>query len=89
MDKVIAESPDAEARKIRKRLAAKARQRVAEHLFPRIATMTGGAHRLVDQPPLLFHVADADFDDRVRQGMSAYRETLSDELASCSIATDS
>jgi len=79
MDKVIAGSPDAEARKIRKRLAAKARQRVAEHLFPRITTITGGAHRLVDQPPLLVHVADADFDDRVREGMATYRKTLSDE----------
>ena len=79
VEKMIAESPDAEAKKIRKRLAAKARQRVAEHLFPRIAAMTGGAHRLVDQPPLLVHVADADFDDRVREGVSTYRETLSDE----------
>jgi uncharacterized protein (DUF2252 family) len=75
----IDQVPDAEARKIRKRLAAQARRRVVEHLFPRITQLGGGQHRLVDQPPLLFHVGDADFGDRARAGMSAYRQTLSDE----------
>ena len=75
----IERASDAETKKIRTRLAAKARQRVIEHLFPKITRLAGGQHRLVDQPPLLFHVAEADFVERVRTGLSAYRQTLSDD----------
>src|SRR5262249_29051647 len=49
------------------------------HLFPKIAAAKGGQHRFVDQPPVLFHVAEKNFHERVRKGMLAYRESLSDE----------
>lgn len=75
----IENAPDAAAKKLRQRIAAKARQRVVEHLFPRITRTAGDQFRLVDQPPLLFHVAEADFAERAHDGLATYRESLPDE----------
>jgi uncharacterized protein (DUF2252 family) len=75
----IAKAPDAASRKLRQRIAAKARQRVVEYMFPKITKMTGGQFRIVDQPPLLFHVAEPDFADRASAALAAYRESLPDE----------
>jgi uncharacterized protein (DUF2252 family) len=60
-------------------MADRARERVIENLFPRIATLVDGRHRLVDQPPILFHVSEPDFEQRVREALADYRESLSDE----------
>jgi uncharacterized protein (DUF2252 family) len=76
---LIDAAPDAKARRVREQIAAKARQHVVEHLFPKIASEVGGRLRLVDQPPVLFHVAEADWEERVQEGLSAYRQSLSDE----------
>ena len=76
---LIANAADAKAQKLRKRYAEKARERVAENLFPKIVAQADGKHRLVDQPPFLFHVAGKDFEKRVRDGLKAYRDTLPDE----------
>ncbi len=79
VENLIATAPDEKTKKIRQRYADKARQRVVENLFPKIASRAGGRHQLVDQPPLLFHVAEPDFQERVREGLADYRESLSDE----------
>lgn len=72
-------APDAKARKFRKQLGEQARQRVIEHLFPKITKETGRRFRLVDQAPLLFHVEESDFAERVHLAMATYRESLSEE----------
>ena len=78
-DTLIASAPDDKTKKIRQQYADKARERNVENLFPKIVQEVGGRHRIVDQPPVLFHVADADFGDRVREGLAQYRATLSDD----------
>ena len=50
-------------------IAKRARERVLENLFPKITTLVGGRHRIVDQPPILFHVAEPDFVDACRRGV--------------------
>jgi uncharacterized protein (DUF2252 family) len=79
METIIAMAPDENAKKLRQRYAEKARQRIVEHLFPKIVGKEAGRRRLVDQPPILFHVAEADFEERVREGLAVYRQSLSDE----------
>jgi uncharacterized protein (DUF2252 family) len=79
VETIIAMSPDEKAKQFRKSLAEKARKRVIEHLFPKIASKVGGGHRLVDQPPVLVHVSDPGFEEAVRVGFADYRESLSDE----------
>lgn len=79
IETLIAMAPDEKAKKIRQQYADKARQRIVENLFPKIANEADGLHRLVDQPPLLFHVAESGFEERVREGLADYRESLSDE----------
>ena len=37
-------------------IAAKAQRRIGEYLFPKITTEVDGRHRLVDQPPVLYHL---------------------------------
>ena len=76
---LIAMAPDEKAKKLRQQIAEQAHKRVVENLFPKISKEEGGRHRLVDQPPVIFHVAEADFEERVREGLVAYRQSLSDE----------
>jgi len=76
---LIKAAPDAKGRKMRQQLADRARERVIENLFPKITTLVDGRHRLVDQPPILVHVAEPDFEQRVQEGLADYRESLSDE----------
>jgi uncharacterized protein (DUF2252 family) len=79
MESIIAMSPDEEAKKKRRSLADKARQRVIEHLFPKIAAQAGSGHRLVDQPPILVHINDPEIEEVVREGFADYQQSLSDE----------
>jgi uncharacterized protein (DUF2252 family) len=76
---VIDAAPNAGARKFRQQIADRARERILENLFPKITTLVGGRHRIVDQPPVLFHVAEPDFVERVEEGLADYRSTLSDD----------
>ena len=79
MDTLIETAPDEKIRKIRQQLADKARERVVESVFPKLATQVAGQPRIVDQPPILYHVADPEFMDKIREGVADYRATLSDE----------
>ncbi|MFN9548190.1 MAG: DUF2252 domain-containing protein [Cyanobacteriota bacterium] len=79
MESIIAMAPDAKAKEHRQDLAEKARERVVDHLFPKIVTSVGGRPRIVDQPPILFHPALEDFDTIMREGLEDYRQSLSDE----------
>ncbi|QSA97844.1 DUF2252 domain-containing protein [Methylococcus sp. EFPC2] len=76
---LIALAPDAKVKKYREEMAEKARVRIGDHLFPKIATSVGGHPRLIDQPPVLFHVADEDHEERVLEALEAYRLSLPDE----------
>ena len=75
----IEAAPDLEARRTRRAIARKARRHVGEYLFPRIATQGMNQFRLVDQPPLIFHPAERDWDKRIRAALDAYRTSLPDE----------
>lgn len=79
METLIAMAPDEKGKKLRQGLANKARGRIIENLFPRIVGEVAGKRRLVDQPPVLFHLAEADVDERLREGLADYRQTLPDE----------
>jgi uncharacterized protein (DUF2252 family) len=79
MDTIIAMAPDARAKRVRQEYAARARRSVAEHLFPKIVEKKNGRHRFVDQPPMVYHVAMADFMERIADGMAAYRQSLADD----------
>lgn len=78
-DTIIKMAPDAEIRKRREAIVEKARLRVIEHLFPKIVEQDGDHFRIVDQPPLIYHIAEADIDERIRLGLEDYRATLPDE----------
>jgi len=76
---IIAASPDKNVKKVREAIVAKARERNIENLFPKIVGEVAGKRRLVDQPPVLFHVTDALSEDSLREGLANYRATLPDE----------
>jgi uncharacterized protein (DUF2252 family) len=79
VEDMIAMSPDTKTKKLREEYAEKARQRVVEHIFPKIVSTVAGQSRFVDQPPILFHASDPEMEDRIREAMDDYRQTLSDE----------
>jgi uncharacterized protein (DUF2252 family) len=76
---LIRSAPDAKARKYSEELAKKARRRIGEFYFPRIASTTGGIFRFVDQPPVLVHFTDRHAEEVQREGIEAYRRSLPDD----------
>jgi uncharacterized protein (DUF2252 family) len=78
-DTIIDMAPDKEIRDRREALAERARERVVEHAFPKLVAQVGGRYRFVDQPPILYHLPDADIEERVLEGLEDYRETLPHE----------
>ncbi len=76
---VIAMAPDAKSRKFREQVALQAKRRIVDHLFPKITKVVDGKARLVDQPPLIYHVDAQDYAERVRHAFDAYRSSLSDD----------
>lgn len=79
MQSLIEQAPDEKIRKVRQEMVQKARQRIGEYLFPKLAAAVNGRHRLVDQPPVLFHVAEKRAEKLFLEGMEDYRRTLPED----------
>lgn len=79
IDTIIDMAPDDKARKLRQQMADKAHERIDENIFPKIVTQVAGQHRLQDQPPILFHLSEPDFEERVHRALTEYRASLPDE----------
>jgi uncharacterized protein (DUF2252 family) len=76
---IIDMAPNAEIKRIREQLVAKARMRVGDYLFPKISGEVGGRRRLIDQPPILFHVYEKGFVQNVQLALQDYRLSLPHE----------
>lgn len=72
-------APDEKSRAVRKELAAQARKRIVGRLFPKITYEVNGEYQFVDQPPLLFHVPEPDFEEKIKIGLKHYRDSLRDD----------
>ena len=69
-------------RRLQRRREKMVAQSVAEHDFPKLVTVKGGAPRIRDNPPLIYHPAqaqDADFARNVKAAFADYRDTLADD----------
>jgi uncharacterized protein (DUF2252 family) len=87
---IVEMAPNAKIRKFREEMVGKAQERIGDYLYPKISGEVGGRRRLIDQPPVLFHVsakraesafhASAKrFESVVHEALVAYRSSLSDE----------
>ncbi len=78
---LISSAPNVKAREYRERIAAKARASIAEYLFPKITDEIGGHRRIVDQPPLVYHMQDQkDVEQRIAKLLEDYHQTLPSHL---------
>ncbi|HTH07100.1 MAG TPA: DUF2252 domain-containing protein [Ilumatobacteraceae bacterium] len=73
--RAIAESTDSKMRRKREEMDRQARKRVAENLFPKLITDNGGAPRIADQPPLIYHPEGVGIEV-VLAFIDTYRESL-------------
>ncbi len=74
---LIATAPTAEARANRRRIAEKARGSLAEYLFPKITREEGGRRRIVDQPPLVYHLSlQGNDEEQMHHNLATYHDTL-------------
>lgn len=55
IEDIIAAAKTKEIRQAEETIAEKARQRVTDHVFPKISELVNGRWRVVDQPPLIYH----------------------------------
>jgi uncharacterized protein (DUF2252 family) len=63
-----------------KQVERSARFQTAEHIFPKITTLSRGRRRIIDHPPLVYHPRDiAKIDQHVRALFQRYRLTLPEE----------
>ena len=76
---IIDMAPNAKIRKLRKQIVAQAQQRIGDYLYPKISGEVGGRRRLIDQPPVLFHVSGKSLEQAIREALAAYRSSLPDE----------
>jgi uncharacterized protein (DUF2252 family) len=76
---LIAAAPDDKAKRKREQIAAKARKRIADDLFPKITAEVDGRHHFVEQPPLFTRKSDETCPDLDREWILEYRESLSDD----------
>jgi len=76
---IIDMAPNAKIRKIREQLVAQAQQRIGDYLYPKISGEVGGQRRLIDQPPVLFHIPAKGLEKNVREALAAYRLSLPHE----------
>jgi len=76
---IIEMAPNDRIRKFRQDLVTRAQQRIGDYLYPQISGEVGGRRRLVDQPPVMFHVSAKGFERNVREALAAYRSSLPDE----------
>jgi uncharacterized protein (DUF2252 family) len=76
---LIDSAPDLKARQRREQMAAKARTRIGEHLFPKITEEADGQHRFVEQPPIITRMNDESREDSIREGIKDYRESLPED----------
>ena len=79
MAALLEKAPDAGTRKRREDMAERARKRIGEYLFPKVSTEVHGRRRLVDQPPILFHVAEKDANERFVEALEGYRASLPED----------
>jgi uncharacterized protein (DUF2252 family) len=79
---VAAFTDRATSARIRRRLQKAARGNVPEHDFPKLAEATGSSLRIRDNPPLIFHPADANagrFKRNLHDAFARYRQSLADD----------
>ena len=83
MDAVLETVEDEIAKERSKKRFAKARDRnVLDEDFPELVTFEGGAHRIRDNPPLIYHLQGEDeaiLEARVREAFEGYRATLAED----------
>ena len=73
---LIEQAPTGEMKKRRQQIAEQAQRRIGEFLFPKISAPVGGHQRLLDQPPLIFHLQETDAEERFLEGVEEYRRSL-------------
>jgi uncharacterized protein (DUF2252 family) len=78
---LISAAPSVKAREYRERIAAKARASVTEYLFPKITDEVDGHRRIVDQPPLVYHLPEqGELEQRLSKLLEEYHSTLPSHL---------
>jgi uncharacterized protein (DUF2252 family) len=75
--KFAKEAPNKTTKLYRESLIKKAEKQVAEYLFPKITTEINGDKRLIDNPPLIYHLDDQWIEKIGRPAVESYRASLS------------
>lgn len=75
--KFAKEAPNKSSRLHRESLIKKAEKQVAEYLFPKITTEVNGDKRLIDNPPLIYHLDDQWIEKIGKTAVESYRASLS------------
>jgi uncharacterized protein (DUF2252 family) len=78
---VIEQAPDEQLKKTLKAGLKKAQKgSITSHIFPKLAQEKGNTFRIIDNPPLIYHVKnDKAFEKQMANGLSLYEKSLQDD----------
>ena len=79
---IVQMAPNEKIREIRKKMIITAKKRIGDYLYPQISEEIAGRRRLIDQPPVLFHVSvelEPEHNAIVQEALENYRSSLPDE----------
>jgi uncharacterized protein (DUF2252 family) len=57
------------------RAASRARKRTSDRALPKLTTLEGGQHRIVEEPPVITRLTDSEYDD-IAEALDRYLTTL-------------
>ena len=80
LEDIIAMAPDRESRSRRESIAKKASRRGSDQLLPKLAEHDGSGYRIIDNPPVIFHPDEPEWDALVAEFLDVYRLSLRPEL---------
>jgi uncharacterized protein (DUF2252 family) len=77
LEKFAKEAPNKTTKLYRESLLKKAEKQVTENLFPKITTEINGDKRLIDNPPLIYHLDQHWIEAIIKPAIESYRNSLS------------
>jgi uncharacterized protein (DUF2252 family) len=76
---ILDSAPNPKLRARREQVIAQARRRIGDYLYPKISEKIAGRQRLVDEPPMFYHVSVPGHEEMVHEAFADYRASLPDE----------
>jgi uncharacterized protein (DUF2252 family) len=78
-EKVVADANERLRKTLLKDLKKAQKHTIASHYFPKLTEKQGGKYLFIDQPPLIYHDPNSDFEKKMRTAFEDYKNSLQED----------